>query len=221
MIFYLDAIAPVLPLLVLVASRGKQIKGRLTVIIFFSLCLVFFSIADYIDEYEDGNNLLVYNLLPLLLVIDLFFFFRTLHVNPVLRKINLLLLVCQVVIYFLKYDYILEYRVFGSLFYIVFSLFTLVNCLGYYYQEFMEMGEVAVWKKVEFWFVTSTLFYASTSFVIWAFFKTLMDKAALMSLTKEEMHYIGNLWQLHNIAFALSCVGFFLALLWNKYRTTS
>ncbi|MFM8834181.1 MAG: hypothetical protein ACKOEV_11205, partial [Cytophagales bacterium] len=106
-----------------VASRGKQIKGRLTVIIFFSLCLVFFSIADYIDEYEDGNNLLVYNLLPLLLVIDLFFFFRTLHVNPVLRKINLLLLVCQVVIYFLKYDYILEYRVFGSLFYIVFFAF--------------------------------------------------------------------------------------------------
>ncbi|MFM7857515.1 MAG: hypothetical protein ACKO96_37730, partial [Flammeovirgaceae bacterium] len=127
MIFYLDAIAPLLPLLLLVASRGKQIKGRLPVIIFFSLCFVFFSIADYIDEYKDGNNLLVYNLLPLLLVIDLFFFFRTLHVNPVLRKINLLLLVCQVIIYFLKYDYILEYRVFGSLFYIVFSLFTLVN----------------------------------------------------------------------------------------------
>jgi uncharacterized membrane protein len=220
MIFYLDAIAPLFPLLLLLANRGIGFKGRLEVIIFFSLCFVGFLVADYVGEQEDGNNLLVYNLLPILLVLDLYFFFRLIHLNPVIRKINFILLACQVILYLVNYQFIFEHNAFGSLFYIFFSIFTLVNCLGYYYQEFTDIGDVAMWKKPEFWFITTTLFYASTGFVIWAFFKMLMDKAAIMSLTKEEMKYIGDLWQLHNIMFSISCLGFFCALLWNRFKTT-
>lgn len=80
------------------------------------------------------------------------------------------------------------------------------------------MGEIVMWKKLEFWFIASILFYASTSFVIWGFFKMLMDKGTAIGLTKDELKYIGDLWQLHNVVFTISCLGFFGALIWKRFK---
>lgn len=215
---YLDGLAPIVPLLILLTGyKTFQLKGKVFVLLFFIISTIGFLTTDYIDHLGD-NNLLVYNIIPLFFVVNLYFFFRIIHINPVIRNINTLMLICLVVLYFYRKEYILEYKVFGSPYYIMFSIFTLVNCLGYYYQEFIAMGEIVMWRKLEFWFIASILFYASTSFVIWGFFKMLMDKGTAIGLNKKELKYIGDLWQLHNVVFTISCLGFFGALIWKRFK---
>ncbi|NCI49486.1 hypothetical protein GWC95_06095 [Sediminibacterium roseum] len=214
--FYLDGIAPFLPLSVfLVRYRSIELKGKHWALLFFVICCVGFLTADYIYDKGD-NNLRVYNVIPLLWTLDMFFFFRQVFRKEAYRYVNAFLLCAILVLYATSTGYFIDNNSFASIYYISFSLFILINVVCYYIQEFTMMEEVPVWRKKEFWFLSVILFYAAISAVIWSFFKMLVDRGKLNNYSNDELKYVGDLWKLHNFVFAFSCIIFSIILFRKK-----
>lgn len=217
---YLDGLAPLLPLVLLVSRYNSiQLTGKQYVLGYYLISFAGYLTADFIGD-QGGNNLLLYNLLPIIFLGDLFFFFTSILDNSFFRKFNPGMILLMIIAYALSFEFTLHPSSFRSLYYIIFSIFVLANALGFYYREFTQMNEIAIWRKVEFWFVSSLLFYASISVVIWGFFKILMDKATRLGISDLEMRYIGDLWKLHNVVFLISCLLFFFSLLWKRSKIT-
>lgn len=209
---YLEGLAPIPPLLVLFFQyRRIELTGKVWVLVFFLFCFAAFIWADHIG-YKGDNNLLIYNLVPLCWVLFLFFFFRkVLQVNRY-KNISAVSVCVFAILYLSTPEYLSLHRSFASVYYISFSIFILLNAALYYFQEFNSISGISIWAKKEFWFISILLFYASISSVIWFSFKLLVDKAENLKASKTEMHFIGDLWKLGNIVFALSCLFFSIIL---------
>ena len=213
--FYSDGFAPVFPLLILLLKRDISMVGKSSVIGFLITAMVGFTTADFLGG-TTGNNLYVYNLLPVLFSIPLFLFFRKVLNDNYTSRMNVYAFIGLAIFYSSGYKTVFDNQYFNTSFYIAFSINFCFSCFLFYAEQLIEVGENRIWKSNGFWFVTCLLFYTGTSTIIWLLLKPVMDKAVKYNLSNVEINYPGDLWKLHHLVFWISCITLAVALLRKK-----
>jgi hypothetical protein len=214
--FYLDGLAPLAPIIVMVIYFSKlTLKAKGSVLLFFICCCVGFLTADELGV-RGINNLWLYNILPFIFMLSLFPFFKKLIPNKYAIFINTGFLLIGVITYISEFDYIFSNKAFVSILYIYFACMVVFNCIFYFMQEFQQMSALPIWRKNEFWFISFLLLYVSFSVFIWAGFGMMIDRGIQLELNADELKYIGDLWKQHNYIFTITCILFSMQLLWKK-----
>lgn len=213
---FLDGLAPMIPIVV-IAIKYPTLPhvGIRWILLFFIACFAGYAFAATIGVCG-FNNLWLYNWLPLIFSVPLFFYFKILHKGQIAIITNIVLAAGCILLYAFNPQHLWKPNAFASLLYIYFACFIIVNAACFYIEEFQFMNSIPIWEKNAFWFVSSLLIYAGFSAFIWASFGVMMDRAIALKLTEDQLKYIGDLWKLHNFIFAISCILYTSYLLWKK-----
>lgn len=155
------------------------------------------------------------------MVVVLSVFFRQVFKSRGPRQASFLTAFLFFLIVITNFEQSFLFNSFASIYFISFSLYTILNAVIYYWHEFQRISDIPVWDKLEFWFITIILFYTGLSAVVWTFFKYLTDRAISLKLSEDEKMYIGDLWVLHNITFFIACLSFSFILIWRKFKNIS
>jgi len=208
---YIDCVGLSIPLFVFVLLGQKvSMPGKVSVIAYFAIFFVATMMASYLS-YNDMYNNWVYDLIPLSLIIPLYYFFRQLPNSRIGKQISLLYFCLFLVYYGLTWRTAIDIPL-NTEYYLYFAIFILINAAGYLLEELKLMGDGFVFNRVEFWMVASLLFYACVCTLLWSFFKYLIDKGP-----EEFLHY-AYIWSLcHNLTLFVSCVSFSWVL-YRKFR---
>jgi len=208
---YIDCVGLSIPLFVFVLLGQKvSMPGKVSVIAYFAIFFVATMMASYLS-YNDMYNNWVYDLIPLSLIIPLYYFFRQLPNSRSGKQISLLYFCLFLVYYGLTWRTAIDIPL-NTEYYLYFAIFILINAAGYLLEELKLMGDGFVFNRVEFWMVASLLFYAFVCTLLWSFFKYLIDKGP-----EEFLHY-AYIWSLcHNLTLFVSCVSFSWVL-YRKFR---
>lgn len=185
------------------------------ILLFYLSCFAGYTLAATIGVCG-FTNLWLYNWLPIVFIVPLFFYFNGLHQGKNSVLLNKVLAAGVLLLYAFNTQHLWNPKDFASLFYIYFACFIIVNAIGFYQYEFKYIGAVPIWEKNAFWFVSALLIYAGFSAFIWASFGAMVDRGIRLKLSEDELKYIGDLWKLHNFVFAISCFLYSIHLLWKK-----
>ena len=170
--------------------------------LFYFIFFVTTSITAILSFINNTNNWM-YNSMPFLLSIPLYFFFFSVHDSRILRWFNVLFIISfmLVAIIFWKQIFI---KNFNPIFYLTFSFYILINSVGYLYEEMTTMRSNNLFKKTEFWFVSCLFFYATICVITWSLFSYLEDNIA----AQNRFLHPGTLWMYghNNILFIQSLV---------------
>jgi len=208
---YIDCVGLSIPLFVFVClGRKVSMPGKGSVIAYFAIFFVATMMASYLS-YNDMYNNWVYDLIPLSLIIPLYFFFRQLPNSKIGRQISVLYFFLFLIYYAITWQTAIDIPL-NTEYYLYFAILILINAAGYLLEELKLMGDGFVFNRVEFWMVASLLFYACVCTLLWSFFKYLIDKGP-----EEFLHY-AYIWSLcHNLTLFVSCVSFSWVL-YRKFR---
>ena len=149
-------------------------KNSIFVFYFIFFCLTALTTA---FNFSGLKNNWIYNALPVLLMLPLYFFFQKLHETVFLKVFNKI----YVAIYFLaaiifwKNTFQLYLNPF---FYLLFSFYILINSVGYLNEEMTFMRSENVFSKIEFWFITCLFFYAIICVIVWSLFSYLENNVS-------------------------------------------
>ena len=132
--------------------------GKGSVIAYFAIFFVATMMASYLS-YNDMYNNWVYDLIPLSLIIPLYFFFRQLPNSKIGKQVSMLYLILFLLYYIITWQTAIDIPL-NTEYYLYFAIFILINAAGYLLQELKLMREGFVFNRVEFWMVASLLFYA-------------------------------------------------------------
>lgn len=214
-IFYIDCIGLTIPLIVFLFYWKKiSFVGKNLVAIFyfiFWIGTITVSIPDYIFVIQD--NTWIYDLIPFLISIPLFFFFKKTVKSNVASQLNII----SGFILLGYYLFTLKNIINGKLnveYYLFFALFILINSVFFLYDELNQLQEIIVYKRIEFWFITTLFFYAGVCSLVWSFF------FYVGSLPKEKVAWrFGIIWPIcHNTLLFIQSFVFSLGMLWNRKR---
>jgi len=182
----------------------SRLKGAFKkwAVLFYFIFFVTTSITAILSFINNTNNWM-YNSMPFLLSIPLYFFFFSVHDSRILRWFNVLFIISfmLVAIIFWKQIFI---KNFNPIFYLTFSFYILINSVGYLYEEMTTMRSDNLFKKTEFWFVSCLFFYATICVITWSLFSYLEDNIA----AQNRFLHPGTLWMYghNNILFIQSLV---------------
>lgn len=172
-------------------------------ILFFYSLFWISTLITTISNFLHLTNNWMYNSMPFLLSIPLYFFFFSVHDSRILRWFNVLFIISfmLVAIIFWKQIFI---KNFNPIFYLTFSFYILINSVGYLYEEMTTMRSDNLFKKTEFWFVSCLFFYATICVITWSLFSYLEDNIA----AQNRFLHPGTLWMYghNNILFIQSLV---------------
>jgi hypothetical protein len=208
---YIDCVGLSIPLFVFVfLGRKVSMPGKESVIAYFAIFFVGTLLASYLSYNEMYNNW-VYDLIPLSLIIPLYFFFRQLPNSKIGKQISVLYLFLFLLYYIKTWQAAIDVPL-NTEYYLYFAIFILINAAGYLLQELKLMREGFVFDRIEFWMVASLLFYACVCTLVWSFFTYLIDKGP------EDFFHYAYIWSLcHNLTLFISCFSFSWVL-YRKFR---
>jgi len=178
-------------------------------ILFFYTIFWISTFITTISNFFHVTNNWMYNSMPFLLSIPLYFFFFAVHDSRIIRSFNLIFILfyCLVAIIFWRQIII---KNFNPIFYLTFSFYTLINSVGYLYEEMTTMRSDNLFKKTEFWFVSCLFFYATICVITWSLFSYLENNKA----AQNRFLHPGTLWLYgHNIILFIQSLVFSIAIL--------
>lgn len=193
-------------------SQYFDLKNRKSILIYF---FTYFILTLYGNLYPlfyywfpplypvDSNNWL-YDNIPIILSTTLFPFFYVLVKSNIGKIISVLSFLIVFVFYLLTWrnsinkDQNLEY-------YLIYTIFIILNSLVYLIIQVNEIQTDSLFDKVEFWFITSIVFYSSSCSLFWVFSKDIYTKYPTV-------FNVDYLWFCHNTILLISCIIYSLAI---------
>jgi len=173
---YADIAGLAIILAVLIFSRDrKMLENKPYFLIYFGVFFATSLFASLIpDIFKFKSNNWIYDNIPILLCIILFFYFKKIFTTAGSKKITIVAFSLLLLFYTVNWNKSID--LYPNLeFYLIFAMFVIINSVLYFLQELMNI-EVSVFSKGDFWFITSVLFYASSSTLFWMFFKEIYSK---------------------------------------------
>jgi ABC-type transport system involved in cytochrome c biogenesis permease component len=127
---YIDCVGLSIPLFVFVfLGRKVSMPGKEFVIAYFAIFFVGTLLASYLSYNEMYNNW-VYDLIPLSLIIPLYFFFRQLPNSKIGKQISVLYLCLFLFYYVITWQTAIDIPL-NTEYYLYFAIFILINAAGY------------------------------------------------------------------------------------------
>jgi hypothetical protein len=208
---YIDCIGLSFPLITLFILR-KQIEFLqknmviLFYVIFFSLSIV----ATFSRSIFNISNLVFYNLIPILLLVPMHFFFKS-HLASLFWKRFLNTISFLFFIYFLISSNEIS-SLLNSYYYLIFSFYIMFGSFIYLLEELNFINSRSTKLKIEFWFIVCLFFYATNCLLVWSLYDWL-------AFTLNDSNNVSIVWSsLHNSALFIHCIIFSIALIWNRHR---
>lgn len=177
------------------------------VVIFYIIFFVTTSITASLSFINDTNNWM-YNSMPFLLSIPLYFFFFSIHNSKILKNFNVVFIFSYILFAIIFWRQII-FKNFNPIFYLTFSFYILINSVGYLYEEMTTMRSDNLFKKTEFWFVSCLFFYATICVITWSLFSYLENNIT----AQNRFLHPGLLWMYgHNIILFIQSLVFSIAI---------
>jgi hypothetical protein len=171
-LIYSDVISLFIAFIILFI-RYKHINGvsKKWIFLFYLLFLLltFFTTALI---FLEKNNTWIYNLIPLLITLPLFFFFNEVHFSKRLKWFNKIFVFVYLASAIIAWKSIFQLNL-NPLFYLLFSFYILINSVGFLYEEMITMRSQNIFNKIEFWFISCLFFYAIICVIVWSLFSYL------------------------------------------------
>ena len=207
---FIDCIGLFLPLIVFL-FLGKRVAflQKSMVILFYFLFFILSIIATYSRKFG-VSNLVIYNIIPILLIIPLHLFFRS-HLISILWKRLLLTIGLLLFIYYLITLVQLSSSL-NLLYYLFFALYIMLGSFAYLIGELNFISTRSSRLRVEFWFIVCLFFYASICLLVWSLYDWLI-------FTLHDPRNASLVWStLHNGTLFIHCFIFSIALIWTRHR---
>lgn len=213
-IFYLDCIGLGLALIIFsILYKRVTFKGKLYAFLYsliFFVCTAFASFLSFKDLYNNW----IYDLVPLLLSIPLYFFYRSQALTLLSKRINLIAFLAILIVYAITWRRAIDIP-FNAEYYLVFALFIMINSVIYLFQELNHMTGIETHKKIEFWFIATLFFYASVCSLLWSAFSYLSS----LPVAQTKTIIPGLVWSYcHNTILFIQSLVFSLILIWNRKK---
>ena len=207
---YIDCIGLSFPLIIFIilGKRVNFLQKNMVILFYF----IFFTLSttSTISYHLQLSNHVIYNLIPILLVVPLCFFFKS-HLVSAFWKILLYTIGILIFVYYL----VSLKKILNSLnlfYYLFFAFYCMLGSVIYLIEELNFKRNRSSKLSIEFWFIVCLFFYASNCLLVWSLYDWL-----LYSLN--EPSYVTFLWStLHNSTLFIHCVIFSIALIWNRHR---
>jgi hypothetical protein len=173
---YAEVIGMAIVLLVLLLSRDSIIlENKHFFLIYFSVFFISSLFASLIpDVIRVKSNNWIYDNIPLFLCVVLFFYFKKIFKSAFSRKLSGIIFSLFILFYIFNWEKAVD-RPPNTEFYLIYALFIIINSVLYFIQEFINI-DVPAFEKGDFWFITSVLFYSSSSTLFWMFYKEIYSK---------------------------------------------
>ncbi len=196
----------------LICNYGKiNSSNKSWILFFYVIFFVSTLITTLLNFFSETNNWM-YNLLPILLTIPLFFFFNQLHDSKILKLFNTLYVLVYLIGAIIFWQNIFQLYL-NPFFYLLFSFYILFNSVGYLNEEMTSMRSQNVFAKTEFWFITCLFFYATICVIVWSLFSYLQGNIVAQKRYLHPFH----LWLYgHNLVLFIQSFVFSIAI----FKTT-
>jgi hypothetical protein len=173
---YADVIGMAIVLLVLLlGGDAKILENKQFFLKYFLVFFIFSLFASLIpDVIQFKSNNWVYDNIPLFLCLILFFYFKKILISPASKILNNIIFSLFILFYIFNWYKAVD-RLPNSEFYLIYVMFILINSVLYFIQELINI-DVPIFEKGDFWFITSVLFYSSSSTLFWMFYKEIYSK---------------------------------------------
>jgi hypothetical protein len=173
---YADVIGMAIVLLVLLlGGDAKILENKQFFLKYFLVFFIFSLFASLIpDVIQFKSNNWVYDNIPLFLCLILFFYFKKILTSPASKILNNIIFSLFILFYIFNWYKAVD-RLPNSEFYLIYAMFILINSVLYFIQELINI-DVPIFEKGDFWFITSVLFYSSSSTLFWMFYKEIYSK---------------------------------------------
>jgi hypothetical protein len=173
---YADVIGMAIVLLVLLLCRDAKILENkhffLKYFLIFFILSLFASLIPDVIQFKSNNW--VYDNIPLFLCLVLFVYFKKILKSPFSKKLNSIIFSLFMLFYIFNWYKAVD-KLPNSEFYLIYAMFILINSVLYFIQELINI-DVPIFEKGDFWFITSVLFYSSSSTLFWMFYKEIYSK---------------------------------------------
>lgn len=206
-LIYSDTIGLLIVTIVL-SIRYKKIVGfsKKWIFLFYLLFLLLTFFTTVLIFFKK-NNTWLYNLIPLLITLPLYFFFYEVHFSKNLKWFNKVFVLFYLVSAIFSWKGIFQLNL-NPFFYLLFSLYILINSVGFLYEEMITMRSQNVFYKIEFWFISCLFFYAIICVIVWSLFSYLENN----QIAQEKFMHPFNLWiYCHNSVLFLQSFVFSIA----------
>lgn len=205
---YSDCIGLFLVLIMLTYfNKYLNFTGKKWVFVYFGIFFIGFSSANIL-EYLRVPNCWIYDLIPLLLSVPLYYFFRSLPHSILFFRINLSSLIVFLILYLVSWEKVFDIPL-NSEYYLYFVFFIFIQSAGYLLEELKTMTGIPIFARTEFWFIISLLFYSSVCALLWANFIYLFSN----TISIKHEYEIAYLWLIyHNTILFISCMIFLIAI---------
>jgi hypothetical protein len=152
----------------------------------------------YAPLYPIGSNNWIYDNIPLILSFILFKFFYKLSDSKVANRICKLSFLLLFIFYIFTWRNAIN-REPNFEYYLVYTIFIILNSVVYLLIQLYNLQSDSLFDKGEFWFISSIVFYSSSSSIFWVFYKDIYINYP----TFFNKNY---LWSCHNIILFISCI---------------
>lgn len=209
---YSDSLGLILAFICIIFKYNKIDSPSKRWIFLFYLIFSFSTLSTTALIFLLQNNTWLYNSIPFLIVVPLFFFFQQLHDSKYLLLTNKLFILIYLSIAVIFWKFIFQTNL-NPFFYMLFSFYILFNSVGYLNEEMTSMRSQNVFAKTEFWFITCLFFYATICVIVWSLFSYLQGN---ITAQKKYLHPY-HLWLYgHNLVLFIQCFVFSIAI----FKTT-
>ena len=211
-VYFFDNIGLALCIFSLLKPNNNFITFRKKKIVIIYYCAYFsLSLIGNLYPYllskfalPDSNNW-IYDNIPIILSIILFFFFNSLTNSKKANRITQISF-CLLILYYVANWKLSIDKDPNTEFYLVFTIFSIINSLVYLIDNLAHVQTDSIFDKGEFWFISSLLFYSGGCTLFWTFYKEMYSKYP----TQFNLVY---LWiTCHNTILFISCIIFSLAI---------
>lgn len=214
---YLEALSPLIPLLVIFLfylQKGTRATIALLFhyIISFGLCLWIVILSFY-----HKPNIYLYTILGIISFCTLSIFVLLSLKLKNNRKLVTVFSVIYVLFFFINTTFWENNTAFNSIGFATGSIFILINCFIYFKERLLMLDLQNTEPVSNIWVFISFLFYYAGSFFIFLTYKILTQKGINTNLL-EERKSLGTLWGIHNIIYFISCLIATFGLLWKKFQ---
>ncbi|MCA6472273.1 MAG: hypothetical protein IM534_06090 [Chitinophagaceae bacterium] len=143
---------------------------------FYSIFYFLTFLTTLFSLLEKHNNW-IYNLIPILITIPLFFFFHRLHNSRILKLFNSGYVLIYLLSAIVFWENVFQTNL-NPLFYLLFSFYVLINSVGFLNEELSSMRSQNIFAKIEFWFIACLFFYSTLNVFVWSLFEYSATKVA-------------------------------------------
>lgn len=185
----------------------KGLKKKKFILFYYVLYFSLDSIGNFLPRIVKSvkTNTWIYDNIPLFLCISLFFFFKSVHTTRYGHLLNKFSLGIIGVYYLVTWPNSIDLPP-NTEYFLLYAIFIVINSVTYLLQELYDIQVDSLFSKSNFWFITSLLFYSSSSSILWMFYKEIYTKYP----TNFNLEY---LWSIcHNSILFISCIFFSLMI---------